>query len=123
MLNNLFLFLSGIGVFLFGLTLLSKSIMDLGENSFNRTLYKVLKKPLYATLLGAITTGIIQSSTATNSVVVALNDKEAIDKKSSFYLIIGSNIGTTSTAYLALIAKLNFSYILASLIFFPFLCI
>lgn len=121
MINSILFFLSGIGVFLFGLSLLTEKAMQTGENLIKYKMQKFLTKPIGATTIGILTTGIIQSSSATNSFAVSLTDKNLIDKKSAFYLIMGSNIGTTSTAYLALVAKLNFSYILASLIFFSIL--
>ncbi|HHU42731.1 MAG: Na/Pi symporter [Bacillota bacterium] len=110
-------FLGGIGLFLFGITLLSNNVIEVGGNLFKYRLNKILANPLYATGLGLSVTVIIQSSSATNSFTVRLADKGLLDTESSYYIVMGANIGTTITAYLAVLAKLNFTYLIAAILF------
>ena len=117
MLSYALLFFSGVGVFLFGLTLMTKTAVDYGEKFLEKKVQKILNNPFSATFMGFAVTSIIQSSTATNSLAVKLADEKLIDTKSSLYLIMGANIGTTLTAYLALLAKLELSNIIAACVF------
>lgn len=117
MITYILSFLSGIGVFLYGLTMISKSAMDFGEKLFSDKMHRRLLNPFFATGIGIGVTSLVQSSTATNSLAVRLTDEKMVNTKTSLYFIMGSNIGTTITAYIAILAKLNFSYIIASLIF------
>lgn len=116
MITYILLFFSGIGVFLYGLTMVSKNAMDFGEKLISTKMRKFLLNPFFSTTMGLSITTIVQSSTATNSFAVKLADEKMVDTKTSIYFIMGSNIGTTVTAYLAILAKLNFSYIIASMI-------
>jgi len=51
-------------------------------------------------LLGAVATAIIQSSSAVTSLTVALADAGSISFRSSLGVLLGANVGTTSTAWL-----------------------
>ena len=51
-------------------------------------------------LLGALTTAIVQSSSAITALTVALVDAGTMTFKSSLGVLLGANIGTTSTAWL-----------------------
>ncbi|MFH1767743.1 MAG: Na/Pi cotransporter family protein [Candidatus Omnitrophota bacterium] len=57
--------------------------------------------PLSAILLGVIFTMAIQSSSASIGIVLALAGTGLIDFTTSLYLVLGDNIGTTITAWLA----------------------
>jgi phosphate:Na+ symporter len=59
------------------------------------------KYPILGILTGAGLTGIIQSSSVTTSIVVALATKGAIDLSSAVPIILGANIGTCVTALIA----------------------
>jgi Na+/phosphate symporter len=82
-------------------------------------------------LTGAGITGIIQSSSVTTSIVVALATKGAIDLSSAVPIILGANIGTCVTALIASIgtnisAKRTalahlFFYVIGVVLIFPFL--
>ena len=51
-------------------------------------------------LLGTLATAILQSSSAVSSLVVALVDAGSMSFRSSLGILLGANIGTTSTAWL-----------------------
>ena len=117
MVINILYFLSGIGVFLFGLIFLNNNIIDKGIHILKTKLNRILSNGFLATTLGCGITTIVQSSTATNCFAINMADKDIIDFKSAFFLMMGANIGTTITAYLAILAKFNLSNIVSSLIF------
>jgi len=61
---------------------------------------KAYEEPLAGVLLGAVATAIIQSSSAVTSLTVALADAGSISFRSSLGVLLGANVGTTSTAWL-----------------------
>jgi len=124
--------LFGFGVLFFGLKLMDDSLTSLKNWTYFRELMISMSKyPLLGILVGAGVTAIIQSSSATTSIVVALANKSSIPITSAIPLILGANIGTCVTALIASIgtrlsakrtalAHLLFNVIGVTLIF-PFL--
>ncbi len=83
---------------------------------------KYFKNVLYAFLWGLFSTAIIRSSTITTSVVVPLVGKRLIKLKAAFFFIMGANIGTTVTAFIAAFTSTN-SAISIAFAHFLFNCI
>jgi len=91
--------LCGIGLLLFGLSLMKTSVEMLPEVL---DLPKLIDRPAFVLLLfGAILTAIIQSSSATMMIVLTLLHAELIQLQEAAALIIGADLGTTSTSALA----------------------
>ncbi len=61
----------------------------------------VFKNPFYAFFGGLIFTALIRSSTITTSLVVPLVAKRIIKLRAAFQFILGANVGTTITAFIA----------------------
>jgi phosphate:Na+ symporter len=61
---------------------------------------RMTKRRWQGVLLGALATAIVQSSSAITSLAVALVDAGSISFKSSLGILLGANVGTTSTAWL-----------------------
>ena len=59
------------------------------------------KNPVYTFFGGLISTALIRSSTITTSLVVPLVAKNVIKLRAAFLFILGANIGTTITAFIA----------------------
>ena len=59
------------------------------------------KTPILAIILGTIFTVAVQSSSASIGMVLALASAGLVDFKTAVYLVLGDNIGTTITAWLA----------------------
>ena len=103
----------GFGFVFFGLQLMSSSLSPLKELPFFIEMFKMFKVTSYATLLkaslvGAALTAIVQSSSATIGITIALASQGLIDYPTSVALVLGENVGTTITALLASIgAKAN----------------
>jgi len=119
------------GLLFFGLSLVGQAIVPFKQSPTFIRLIQETKNPLIGTLVGLIFTVIIQSSSATTSVLVLLGQKGLITIESAFPIVLGANIGTTVTALLASIganingkrsalAHLFFKFI-AVLLVFPFL--
>lgn len=95
--------LSAIVVFIYSTDSLSKQITDNGTSKTKILISKLSRNRIIGTILGAISTAIVQSSSAITSITVLLVSTGFISFKNSLPLIFGSNIGTTITAQLALL--------------------
>jgi len=102
----IFLAVMGIGMIFFGLEIMKdgfKPVKDLPwfEEAFHlfeaTSYFGVLK----AALVGCVLTVIVQSSSATLGITIALANTGVIDFATAGALVLGENIGTTITAYLA----------------------
>jgi Na/Pi-cotransporter len=91
---------SAIILFLFGLEGFSQEIQRVGGATLNKWLGRLTESRWRGLLLGAGATAIVQSSSAITSLTVALVDAGTISFQSSLGVLLGANIGTTSTAWL-----------------------
>lgn len=105
--DNLSLSLSaiaGVILFLFSIQSLGKEIQELGTEKFRKTLVKYVKNRFSAVAVGAVSTAIVHSSTAITTITVALVNSGVISFHDSLGVILGSGIGTTITAQIALLS-------------------
>ena len=93
--NTLFQVFGGLGLFLFGLRLLSDTLHKTVGDRIKRVMGNVTSRPIYGLALGALVTGIMQSSSATTVMVVGLINAGLMTFVQSVGIILGSNIGST----------------------------
>lgn len=91
---------SAIVLFLYGLAAFSQEIQEVGGQTLTRWLGRLTEKRWRAIILGGVATAIIQSSSAVTSLTVALVEAGTMSFRSSLGVLLGANIGTTSTAWL-----------------------
>lgn len=91
---------SAIVLFLYGLGAFSQEVQAAGGETLKKWLGRLTQSRWVAVLLGAVTTAIVQSSSAVTALTVALVDAGAMTFRSSLGVLLGANIGTTSTAWL-----------------------
>jgi len=89
----------GLGLFLFGMGLLSDGLKKSAGDRLRRLLQIVTKWRLMALLVGAAVTCLIQSSSATTVMVVGLVNAGLLPLKQAICVVLGANIGTTFTAW------------------------
>lgn len=96
-----------------GLMLLGLDILNIGFNNIinNNYIYNIIKTSQESTLLsvlfGIFSTAIIQSSSGIIGIVENMYDSNLINLSSSISIMLGANIGTTLTGYLATINTSN----------------
>lgn len=100
--------IASIALFVFGLQSFSKEIENLGTERLTKWIGKITKLPLGGFLLGAVFTAIIQSSTLVSTLTVSLVNSGIITFRDSILILLGTNIGTTSTAW---IVSMNSSFL------------
>jgi len=98
--------LLGLGLLFLGMKLMSQYLSPLLKQPWAANLIlQFSAQPLLGVLVGAALTGIVQSSSATTGLVIALGAEGAISLYAAVPLILGANIGTCATALLASIGS------------------
>ena len=96
--------LLGFGLLFFGLSVMKNAFDPLKTSEEFRQLFMMVgDNHLLGVLIGAILTMIVQSSSATIGITIALASSGILNFEASVALILGENIGTTITANLAAI--------------------
>jgi phosphate:Na+ symporter len=93
--------IAAITLFIHGLQNFSKEIESFGRDRLSRWINTITDIPLGGFFLGAIVTAIIQSSTLVSSLTVTLVSSNVITLRNSLLILLGTNIGNTSTAWIA----------------------
>src|SRR5690554_1196859 len=91
---------SAIVLFVHGLQNFSKEIERLGADGLKQWIQRVTATRAGGFLLGAIVTAIIQSSTTVSTLTVSLVDAGVISFRNSLLILLGTNVGTTSTGWI-----------------------
>lgn len=101
-LKNLGNAITGFGILFLGLTTLGSGADYVKNNPWLQELIiNYTKNPLAAVAIGAFATAIIQSSSASTGLVIALAQVGLLDFHSAAGIVLGNNIGTCITAWLA----------------------
>lgn len=99
-LNLIFGILAAIILFLFSLQGFAREVQTHGQQTLQAWLVRVTRHRVSGFLLGAITTAVVQSSSAVSSIAVALVGSGVISFRQSLAVLFGANVGTTATAWL-----------------------
>ena len=97
---SLFTLCGGLAFFLYGMTTMSKSLEKMAGGKLERLLKRMTSTPLKSLLLGAGITIAIQSSSAMTVMLVGLVNSGVMEIGQTIGVIMGSNIGTTLTAWI-----------------------
>jgi len=96
--------LLGFGILFFGLQIMEQAFEPLKTSQEFRDIFVMVgDHPLLGVLIGTVLTMIVQSSSATIGITIALAGAGLISFEASVALVLGENIGTTITANLAAI--------------------
>ena len=90
--------LGGLAMFLYGIEVMGDGLKNSSGAALKRVLEKVTGNVLMGVLTGALVTAVIQSSTATIVLTVALIGAGVLTLKQAVSIVMGANIGTTVTA-------------------------
>ena len=101
--------LGGLGAFLAGMEIMSDSMSRLAHGGLKRMLNRTANNRFAGVGIGAASTMIIQSSSATTVMVVGLVNAGILTLFQATAIIMGANIGTTITAWIASLGSLNVS--------------
>ena len=93
--------LIGFAVLMTGMTAMSNAVTPLQDEVWFTNLFIRFSNPLLGVLVGALVTGIIQSSSASVGILQALSSTGVITYGSAIPIIMGQNIGTCVTALIS----------------------
>ena len=99
--------LLGFGILFFGMYLMSDAMKPLRDYQPFQDLMIGLENPWFGLLIGALFTGLIQSSSAFTGIVITLAMNGLITLEAGIPLILGANVGTCITAGLASIGTIR----------------
>ncbi len=99
--------LGGLALFLFGMDTMGKALERQAGGKLQTILAKMSGTVLKGFLLGAAVTAVIQSSSATTVMVVGFVNSGIMTLKQAVGVIMGSNVGTTVTAWILSLSGLE----------------
>ncbi|MGN1050958.1 MAG: Na/Pi cotransporter family protein [Acutalibacteraceae bacterium] len=98
--KDLLLFLWGISFFIYGINLFGETLKKFTDKKKNFIFSKIKKSPLFALFTGIVLTSLLQSSSAVTVMAIESANAMLITSNEIVTLIMGSNIGTSITAFL-----------------------
>ena len=113
---TLFKIVGSLGLFLYGIKLLSEGLQKTAGNRLKAILRLMTKNRFVSVITGIIITILIQSSSATTVMVVSFVNAGLMDLFQAIGVILGANIGTTFTGWM--VALLGFKMDITSLALF-----
>lgn len=96
--NTLFGLFGGLALFLFGMEMMSDGLQKAAGERMKYILGLLTKNPIMGVLAGALTTAVLQSSSATTVMVIGFVSAGLMNLPQAISIIMGANIGTTITA-------------------------
>ena len=95
--------IAGFGILFMGMTNMGDALAPLSESEMFKNMMSTFSNPLVGVLIGLVFTAIIQSSSASVGVLMALAGQGVVPIESAVFVIFGQNIGTCVTAVLSCI--------------------
>lgn len=97
----------GLAFFLYGMSTMSSGLEQMAGGGLERTMKKVTSNDFMGFFLGAGITVAIQSSSAMTVMLVGLVNSGIVEFGNTFGMIMGSNVGTTLTAWILSLAGIG----------------
>ena len=99
--------LSGVALFLFGMSLMGDGLKQVAGNKLEAFLYKMTNTPLKGVALGTGVTSVIQSSSATTVMVIGFVNSGMMKLRQAIGIIMGANIGTSITGWILCLSYID----------------
>ena len=106
--QHLSMAIGGITLFLLGLKFMSESMEDIAGKKMQTLIKSLTSNRVAGVLTGTLTTAVIQSSIATNIILVGFTSSGIMSFFQASSVIMGANIGTTVTAQLVSLSGKQF---------------
>lgn len=105
--SMIFSLLTGVALFLFGMSAMSDGLKKVAGNKMEMILYRLTNSPWKGFLLGTAVTCVIQSSSATTVMVVGFVNSGMMKLSQAIGVILGANIGTSITGWIVCMSFLD----------------
>ncbi|MDQ1362380.1 MAG: phosphate:Na+ symporter, partial [Pseudomonadota bacterium] len=112
--------IGGLGLFLLGMVIMTDGLRSMAGDAVRNVLMRFTRSPLSGAVTGAVTTVILQSSSATTVTAVGFVGAGLMSFSQALGVIFGANIGTTLRGWVIVLVgfKLQLGLILMPLILF-----
>lgn len=107
--------LGGVGLFLLGMLLMTDGLKALAGDALRQGLARFTGSPLTAVASGAAVTALVQSSSATTLATIGFVSAGLLSFNNAIGVVIGANLGTTSTGWIVSLLGLKLSIVTLAL--------
>lgn len=111
-LEVIFGLLGGLAVFIFGMNMMSECLQKAAGEKMKSILALLTKNPVMGVLAGALTTAVLQSSSATTVMAIGFVSAGLMNLPQAISIILGANIGTTMTAQIIAFKISDYIYLI-----------
>ena len=94
---------AGFGILFYGMTVMSSNLKAVNENGLIDNLLLSINSPFVGLLIGTVITAVIQSSSASVGILMALAIATQMDINQGIYIVYGMNLGACMPAFLSAI--------------------
>ena len=106
----------GLALFLYGMNTMGGGLSKMAGGKLEGILEHLTSKRIYAVMLGALVTAVIQSSSATTVMVVGFVNSGIMQLGQAVGIIMGANIGTTITSWILSLSGISGDSVWVSLL-------
>ena len=111
-LQIIFGLLGGLAVFIYGMNMMSECLQKAAGEKMKSILALLTKNPVLGVIAGALTTAVLQSSSATTVMAIGFVSAGLMSLPQAISIIFGANIGTTMTAQIIAFKISDYIYII-----------
>ncbi len=104
---NLISLLSGLAMFLYGISLMGEGLSKVSGGRLQKVLYRLDGNPIRGILLGIGVTVVIQSSSAASVMVIGFVNSGLMQLGEAISMILGSIVGTSMTGWIVSLSALG----------------
>ena len=104
---NLIGLLSGLALFLYGISLMGDGLSKVAGDKLQKILYQLTSNPIKGILLGIVVTALIQSSSATSVMAIGFVNSGLMQFTEAVSIILGSIVGTSITGWIVSLSSIG----------------
>ncbi|MDD7219283.1 MAG: Na/Pi cotransporter family protein [Clostridia bacterium] len=104
--------LGGLAIFIFGMNMMSDCLQKAAGERMKSILALLTKNPILGVIAGALTTAVLQSSSATTVMTIGFVSAGLMSLPQAISIILGANIGTTMTAQIIAFKLSDYIYVI-----------
>ena len=101
----------GLAIFIYGMNMMSECLQKAAGEKMKSILSMLTKNPVLGVLAGALTTAVLQSSSATTVMAIGFVSAGLMSLPQAISIILGANIGTTMTAQIIAFKISDYIYV------------
>ena len=116
--TTIFGLIGGLALFLFGMNMMSDCLQKAAGEKMRTLIGHLTRTPLLGVIAGALTTAVLQSSSATTVMVIGFISAGIMTLPQGISVILGANIGTTITAQILAFNISDYIYVIIFVGFF-----